>query len=73
LYPGEVPSPSLRSTSNEVGINLEVIIRDNGKVTTLCSMEIEHHTITTNKPRIITERAISITIRFPICKWIHIN
>lgn len=62
LHPCEIASPAFRSSSDEVCINLEVVIGDNSEVSSLCAMEVEHHSVTTNEARIVAEGAISIAV-----------
>ncbi|CAM8880633.1 unnamed protein product [Rhodiola kirilowii] len=70
LHPCIVTSSSQWTCSDEVGVDVEVLIRDKGKVTSFSSMEIEHCTISSDEPGVIANRSISITIRLPSCSII---
>ena len=72
LDPCEVPGSGCGSGSDEVGVDVKVVVGNYGEVCSLGSVEVEHHSVTADEARVVAERAVSVTICFSICRkgWI---
>lgn len=68
MDPSEVSGSSLGPVPDEVGVDVEAVIGDDGEVLSLGSVEVEHHPVSSHKPWIVAERAKSIASGFPNCR-----
>ena len=57
---------AFRAAADEVSVDVEVVVADEGEVTTLCAVEVEHGAIATDEAGVIADGTITIAIRLAI-------
>ena len=65
LHPRVVAGAPRRPGADEVRIDVEVVVRDNGEVAALGAVEVEHHSVPTNKAWVVAQGTEAVALRPP--------
>lgn len=67
LNPGVVPGSSLRTETDEAGVDLKVCIGYQAEMLVSLAVEVEDDPVSTNEARVQACRSRSIAVWFPFC------